>query len=98
VIVKNQHRAQQIADALLQIANHPRVRHVRQQGRIAAYDVEPAVVDGFSRRFFTQALEQELLLRPIGKTVYWMPPYIASADELAWLGKTTLQVLDSVAN
>jgi adenosylmethionine-8-amino-7-oxononanoate aminotransferase len=39
-----------------------------------------------------------LLLRPIGKTVYWMPPYIASADELDWLGKTTLHVLDSVAN
>ena len=98
VIVKNQHRAQQIADALLPIANHPRVRHVRQQGMIAAFDVEPVTAEGFSRRFFTQALEQELLLRPIGKTVYWMPPYIASADELAWLGKTTLHVLDSVAN
>ena len=98
VIVKNQQRAQLIADALLPIANHPRVRHVRQQGMIAAFDVEPVIAEGFSRRFFTQALEQELLLRPIGKTVYWMPPYIASADELAWLGKTTLQVLDSVAN
>ena len=98
VIVKNQQRTQQIADALVPIAHHPRVRHVRQQGMIAAFDVEPAVADGFSRRFFTQALEHELLLRPIGKTVYWMPPYIASADELDWLGKTTLQVLDSVAN
>jgi adenosylmethionine-8-amino-7-oxononanoate aminotransferase len=65
---------------------------------IAAFDVEPVTVEGFSRRFFTQALENELLLRPIGRTVYWMPPYIASADELAWLGKTTLHVLDSVAN
>ena len=98
VIVKNQQRAEQIADALTSIAHHPRVRHVRQQGMIAAFDVEPAVADGFSRRFFTQALEHELLLRPIGKTVYWMPPYIASAEELDWLGKTTLHVLDSVAN
>jgi adenosylmethionine-8-amino-7-oxononanoate aminotransferase len=98
VIIKNQQRTQQIADALVPIAHHPRVRHVRQQGMIAAFDVEPAVVDGFSRRFFTQALEHELLLRPIGKTVYWMPPYIASAEELDWLGKTTLHVLDSVAN
>jgi len=98
VIVKNQQRAEQIADALTSIAHHPRVRHVRQQGMIAAFDVKPAVADGFSRRFFTQALEHELLLRPIGKTVYWMPPYIASAEELDWLGKTTLHVLDSVAN
>jgi adenosylmethionine-8-amino-7-oxononanoate aminotransferase len=97
VIIKNQLRAQQLATAVAPLAAHPRVRHVRQQGMIVALDVEPLVSEGFSRRFFMQALDHELLLRPIGKTVYWMPPYIATADELAWLGKTTLQVLDSVA-
>jgi adenosylmethionine-8-amino-7-oxononanoate aminotransferase len=98
VIAKNKLRAQQLADAVAPLAAHPRVRHVRQQGMIVAFDVEPLVIEGFSRQFFMQALDHELLLRPIGKTVYWMPPYIATADELAWLGKTTLQVLDSVAN
>ena len=97
VIAKNKLRAQQLATAVAPLAAHPRVRHVRQQGMIVALDVEPLVSEGFSRRFFMQALDHELLLRPIGKTVYWMPPYIATADELAWLGKTTLQVLDSVA-
>jgi len=97
VIIKNQLRAQQLATAVAPLAAHPRVRDVRQQGMIVALDVEPLVSEGFSRRFFMQALDHELLLRPIGKTVYWMPPYIATADELAWLGKTTLQVLDSVA-
>ena len=87
-----------LAEALEPIANHPRVHHVRQHGMIAAFDVDPKVSEGFGRRFFMQALERELLLRPIGKTVYWMPPYIANAEELAWLGKTTLQVLDSVAH
>ncbi len=98
VIVKNQQRAQQLAAAVAPLAAHPRVRHVRQQGMIVAFDVEPHVSEGFGRRFFMQALDHELLLRPVGKTVYWMPPYIATADELAWLGKTTLQVLDSVVN
>lgn len=98
VITKNKQRAREIAAALEPITNHPRVHHVRQHGMIAAFDVDPKVSEGFGRRFFMQALERELLLRPIGKTVYWMPPYIASAEELAWLGKTTLQVLDSVAH
>ena len=37
---------------------------------------------GFGRRFFMQALEHELLLRPIGKTVYWMPPYCVAEEEI----------------
>jgi adenosylmethionine-8-amino-7-oxononanoate aminotransferase len=38
-----------------------------------------------------------LLLRPIGTTVYWMPPYVLSDEEIALLGDVTLAVLDKVA-
>ena len=31
--------------------------------------------------FLLLALEQELLLRPIGTTVYWMPPYVLEEEE-----------------
>jgi adenosylmethionine-8-amino-7-oxononanoate aminotransferase len=33
------------------------------------------------RRFYREALARELLLRPIGNTVYFMPPYILSDEE-----------------
>jgi len=63
---------------------HPAVRHLRSRGMILAFDVETARPD-FSRRFFTAALEAGVLLRPIGSTVYFMPPYVVSEAEIAHL-------------
>lgn len=97
VIARNRQRAQQLAAALAPIADHAAVSHARQQGMIVAFDVQPAVKEGFARRFFAEALKHELLLRPIGSTVYWMPPYILNDEEIADLGAKTLQVLQQVA-
>jgi len=92
VIAANRQRAQQIAAALAPLAQHPQVRHLRQRGMIAAFDV--ATDDPhFSRRFYRAALEHEALLRPIGNTVYWMPPYIVGAAEIVHLGTATRQAL-----
>ena len=97
VIAANRQRAQALANALSVVAAHPSVRHPRQRGMIVAFDVEPAVREGFARRFFTKALEMELLLRPIGTTVYWMPPYVLTDEEIAGLGEKTLRVLEAVS-
>ncbi len=97
VIDANRVRAAKIADALQPIAAHPKVSHVRQCGMIAAFDVVHAQADGFSRRFFAEALSQELLLRPIGTTVYWMPPYVMTDDDIAMLGERTLAVISKTA-
>ena len=39
-------------------------------------------------------LARELLLRPIGRTVYFMPPYIVSDDEFALLVARVGDILD----
>ncbi len=97
VIESNRARAEKMGDALQAIAAHPRVKNVRQRGMIAAFDGVPAQAEGFSRRFFAEALSQELLLRPIGSTVYWMPPYVLTDDEIALLGERTLAVIEKTA-
>ncbi len=97
VIVKNRERAQKLGDALARVARHPAVSNVRQRGMICAFDVKPVASAGFSRRFFAEALQQELLLRPIGTTVYWMPPYVLTDEEIASLGDKTVAVLEKVA-
>ena len=38
--------------------------------------------------------QRELLLRPIGNTVYFMPPYVVTDDEFALLVERTLAILD----
>ena len=94
VITQNKVRAEKLRNALAPIEAHPKVRHFRQQGMIVAFDALPEKQDGFARRFFTQALEHELLLRPIGNTVYLMPPYILTDDDITLLATRTLRVLE----
>ena len=54
---------------------HPRLRHRRRLGTIWAWDVTDAPAD-FARRFAAEALARGALLRPIGNTLYFMPPYV----------------------
>jgi adenosylmethionine-8-amino-7-oxononanoate aminotransferase len=97
VLLKNRERANKLGAALAKVAAHPNVSNARQTGMICAFDVMQEVADGFSRRFFAEALQQGVLLRPIGTTVYWMPPYVVSDEEITLLGDVTLAVLDKVA-
>ncbi|RJF97124.1 adenosylmethionine--8-amino-7-oxononanoate transaminase [Noviherbaspirillum saxi] len=95
VIERNRQRSERLAEALQPLASHPQASNVRQRGMIWAFD---AVVDdpAFSRKFFTAALQHELLLRPIGRTVYLMPPYILDDEEIALLAVRTQAVFNQV--
>ena len=93
VLRQNIARAQKLWNALAPFADHPQVTHLRQRGMIIAFDVksgDPA----FSRRFYRAALANEALIRPIGNTVYLMPPYIVSDEEIAHLGQATANALN----
>ncbi len=95
VLAENARKSERLAAALAPIAAHPLVRNMRQRGTLFAFDValEGDAARTFSRRFFANALERELLLRPIGTTVYLMPPYILSDDEIDWLAARTHETL-----
>ena len=94
VLEQNKQRAERLATAVAPLAKHPQVRHLRQRGMILAFDV--ATDDAkFSRRFYRAALDREALIRPLGTTVYVMPPYIVSDDEIAHLGNALAGALDA---
>lgn len=97
VLQTNRTRAARLTAALAPLAQHERVRHFRQRGMIWAFDaVTDQAAGAFSRAFFSTALQHELLLRPIGHTVYLMPPYILSDDEIDFLAARTLAVFEQV--
>jgi adenosylmethionine-8-amino-7-oxononanoate aminotransferase len=60
---------------------------------IWAFDVDHAP-PGFSRDFHRRALERGLFIRPIGGTVYFMPPYVIEEPEMALMARITLELLD----
>ena len=93
VIDANRDRARRWAGLLAPVAAHPNVRDFRQCGMIFAWEVATARPD-FARWCFAEALASELLLRPIGRTIYVMPPYILTDDEVQLLATRTLAILD----
>ena len=95
VIAANRRRAELFSAQLAPLAAHPRVGHFRQRGMIWAFDVVDAPAD-FSRRFFTECLKREVLLRPIGNVVYFMPPYVLEEADSAFLAQQTLAALNAV--
>lgn len=92
VIEANKLRAARIQRAAQEIAQHPKVRDYRTSGMITAFEVASDRPD-LSRWFFEQALARELLLRPIGNTVYFMPPYVIGDEEIDLLAQRTLDVV-----
>ncbi|HKS07577.1 MAG TPA: adenosylmethionine--8-amino-7-oxononanoate transaminase [Gemmatimonadaceae bacterium] len=64
---------------------HARVAAVRVLGTMFALDVrgEPGYLSATSSRCRTFALERGVLLRPLGNTLYLLPPYCATRDDLA---------------
>ncbi len=101
VLERNQTRAARLHGALrTQLAAETAagtVDHVRHRGMIFAFDVAEARAGvRFSERFHLTARHHGLLMRPIGRTVYLMPPYVISDDEIDWLAERTVATLRDV--
>jgi adenosylmethionine-8-amino-7-oxononanoate aminotransferase len=92
VIVGNRDRAKRWAQCLGPVAAHPKVQNFRQRGMIFAWEVETARPD-FPRWCFSEALTAGILLRPIGRTVYVMPPYVVTDDEMTMLAGRVAGIL-----
>ncbi|MEQ1526719.1 MAG: adenosylmethionine--8-amino-7-oxononanoate transaminase [Gallionella sp.] len=78
------------------LRDHPAVKNWRNTGMIWAFEVNSPHRD-FAQRCFVLGLKNELLLRPIGNTVYFMPPYIVTNEEIDFLIKRTLNVINQLA-
>ena len=93
VLDANRTRAAWLDEHAAGLGDHPRIRNFRNRGMIWAFDVD-TVDPRFARRAFANGLRHELLLRPIGNTVYFMPPYVIGEDEMTLLLRGTQHVID----
>ena len=93
VVAANHARASRWDAMAAPLAAHPKVRDFRRCGMIVAFEVDTDRAD-FARWCFAQALETGLLLRPIGRTVYFMPPYVIPDDAFALLCERTHAIVE----
>ncbi len=95
VLETNKTKASYLIDAATGLKSHPKVNNFRNCGMIWAFEAETDDPQ-FSQKFFQAGLQKRLLLRPLGNTVYFMPPYIITEEEIDLLVDGTLHILENI--
>ena len=100
ILEKNRHTSAYMTEKLQALKQHAHIRHVRQTGMIAAFDL--AEQDGSpypseqqrGKLLAKHAIEHGVLLRPIGNHVYFIPPYCVSTQDIDLMFDVAIQALD----
>ena len=100
ILEKNREKSALI-QTKMQVLTHLPIQHQRTPGlqnlgMIFAFDVMTKNAQ-FSKQFYQAAIKQGVLLRPIGNTVYFMPPYTISEDEIDFMMQATVKALQEIA-
>ena len=91
-VLENNREKSALIQSKIEVLTHLPIQHLRHQGMIFALDVKTDHPN-FSLDCYAEALKQGLLIRPIGNTVYFMPPYTISEAEIDFMLTSTLHVL-----
>ena len=99
IIDNNKHLAITMAKVAARFHDHPNVVEVRQTGMILAIELvknkqtrEPFPwQERRGQKVYQYALSKGVLLRPLGNVIYFMPPYIITAEELELLAVVAWQ-------
>ena len=97
VLSRNRATAAHMTALAAPLAELPHVADVRQAGMILAFELtrggdrrnafDPSLRVGL--RAYRAALERGVVLRPLGDTLYWMPPYCIDDAQLELLARVT---------
>lgn len=91
--------ARRQAERLAGVASHRRAKGARQIGTVTALEIEDATGDYLSPigpRLAAHFRARDLLVRPLGNTVYVMPPYCIGDDDLDAIYAGIGEALDGV--
>ena len=99
IIDNNKHLATTLAKVAARFHDHPNIVEVRQTGMILAIELvknkqtrEPFPwQERRGQKVYQYALSKGVLLRPLGNVIYFMPPYIITAEELELLAVVAWQ-------
>lgn len=102
VLGNNRLLATSMAEAVRELLDHPHVAEIRQSGMILAMEMiknkqtrEPYPwQERRGLKVYQHALQQGVLLRPLGNVVYFMPPYVINTDEIQLMATAAINGID----
>lgn len=96
VLLENTRRGDRIEQALNPLKEWVGVHHFRRLGMVFAFDCAEGATQ--AKLIQKNAKARGLMIRPIGATVYLMPPFLMSDEECDWLGVTLCACVDAAQN
>lgn len=99
IIENNKIKIDMLTALTLRFNDLPNVKEVRQRGFIVAIELQGyAPEKRIGLEIYKYALSHEVLLRPLGNVVYFMPPYIMSEEQLIKMTDVAYDSIKSLEN
>ncbi len=102
VLERNRATAAHMLASVEHLRDHPHVAEIRQCGMILAIELmkDPATRTPWpweerrGLRVYLHALERGALIRPLGTTIYFMPPYVITPEEIGLLARVATKGIE----
>ena len=99
-----QHNIKRVEQQQFQFKNrleqHPTVEQIRTLGIILAFEIKRETSESyygdFRNKLYAFFIENGIILRPVGNTIYILPPYITTNEQLEIIYKTIEKALEIV--
>lgn len=93
ILEGNKLKRELILSHLQSLREFKNVENIRSLGMIFAFDLCNLPYKRAGFEFYKHALKEGLLLRPLGNTIYFMPPYIINEEEISLVFEGIKRVL-----
>ena len=92
ILVKNQILSEFIKKEFSRLEKFDFLGNFRTCGMISAFDILSTKYKRVGLFVFQKALEKGLLLRPLANTIYFMPPYIITKEQIIYVVESLEQI------
>lgn len=97
VIEENKKKIELIKEKTQKFKSHKNVKEVRQRGMVCAIELENLEANRrINLEIFQAALKKGVYIRPLGNTIYFMPPYCFTDEQLNKMIDVTYEIVESV--
>lgn len=93
VVEKNKKLSAFIAQEFEDLKRFKFLGNFRQRGMIYAFDILSAK-KRLGMWVYERALQKNLLLRPLGNTIYFMPPYVINEKEISYVARILGEIFE----